>query len=599
MTDSTEVPPSSRGDHDPVRLEPVRLEHVWVHFPRRTEPVLRDVCLRVAPGEQVILFGASGSGKSTVLQTITGVVPHSVTAEMSGQVTVSGTPTSSTSVVELSRRVGLLAQDPGSSVCLPDVEAELALPLENRAVDPATISDRIDGALTTVGAAALRRRGTSELSGGEAQRVALAATLIAEPAVLLLDEPTSMLDPAGVAAVRSAVGAAVRQYSPAVVLVEHRLDDLAGPRGLAGLPDRAVVVSESGRVIADGPTGEVLRCHAAGLLSAGCWLPLDAELHALSGAEGGLDSTTNAALLEAMATRGLATDEAAARSGSDGAGVPVLTARDLVVGRRGTARSGRQGRRRSAGHADGEVAPLLRAMDLDVHAGEVVALLGCNGAGKTSLLLTLAGLLPPAGGTLAGPRPGVVFQNPEHQFVAHTVRAEIAHGLVPAEAATEVAHQLRAHRLEHLADQSPFRLSGGEKRRVSLAAMLAHPRPCLLVDEPTLGLDRRDTIDTIDALRRAATGRAVVFSSHDMRTVVTLADRVIVLAGAGIVADGPTVDVLRRPGVLSRARLTLPPLVAWLIDRFDSPATVRRVLQELDAAAVTRPAAAAPAGQST
>jgi energy-coupling factor transport system ATP-binding protein len=237
---------------------------------------------------------------------------------------------------------------------------------------------------------------------------------------------------------------------------------------------------------------------------------------------------------------------------------------------------------------------LLSAVDLDVRAGEVVAVLGANGVGKTSLLLTLAGLLTPAAGTVTGPRPGLVFQNPEHQFVAQTVRAEIAHGLHPDEAAAEVARQLSAHRLEDLADQHPFRLSGGEKRRVSLAAMLAHSRPCLLVDEPTLGLDRHDTVATIRALRRAADlGRGVVFSSHDLRTVVTLADRVVALAGGGVVADGVPADVLRQGEVLAEAQLVLPPLVAWLLDRFgDDGSAVRRVLERLDDAVVPSPGVA-------
>lgn len=575
MTDSDATLPSEWDDNL------VRLENVSVRFPRRGEPVLSDVGITFAHGEQVILLGMSGSGKSTVLQTITGVVPHTINAEMSGQVVVAGMSTSEASVVELARHVGVLTQDPSSSVCLPDVEQELALPLENRGADPATISDRIDAVLSAVGAETLRQRSTAELSGGEGQRVALAATLIAEPAVLLLDEPTSMLDPAGVAAVRDAVGAAVGRYGPAVVLVEHRLDDLAGTDGLAGLPARVVVLSESGRVLADGPTSEVLQDFGARLLSGGCWLPLDAELQAHSGAPGGLDAAANGALLEEFATAASPVERDPAAGPSGGVGESVLTARDLHVGRPGRPNR-RRIRRRNTALDDGLATALLGGINLDLRAGEVVALLGPNGIGKTSLLLTLAGLLPPVAGTVTGPRPGMVFQNPEHQFLANTVRSEVAHGTGYDEGDAATTHRLRVHRLEHLAEQNPFRLSGGEKRRLSLAAILAHSRPSLLLDEPTLGLDRRDTVATIAALRQVATeGRSVVFSSHDLRTVLTLADHAVVLADGQIIADGPTAAVLSQPAVLAQAGLVLPPLVAWLLERFDAQG-VRRVLENLD-----------------
>ncbi|MEE6280768.1 ABC transporter ATP-binding protein [Georgenia sunbinii] len=557
----------------------VVLDGVSIRFPRRAEPVLRGVDLRTAPGEEVLVLGASGSGKSTVLHTISGVVPHSVTADLRGTVTVAGTRTTDTTVVDLSRRVGVLPQDPSAAVCLPDVEQELALPLENRAVDPAAIGPAIDAALEVVGAAHLRHRATAELSGGESQRVALAAALVGQPSVLLLDEPTSMLDPDGVADVRRALSAAVARHRPAVVLVEHRLDDLAGAAGIAGLPARAVVLGERGEVLADGPTADVLHDHAARLHAAGSWLPLEAELAALTGVAGGLAAAPNADLLERLADDG---NEGARPADHPGPRAdPVLVTRGLAVDRPRPRRSPGPGRRTAAPPPQ---PPLLRAVDLAVRPGEVVALLGRNGIGKSTLLLTLAGLLPPAAGTVDGPRPGMVFQNAEHQFVAHTVAAEIGHGLAEP-VAPVVDRALRTHRLSHLTEQNPFRLSGGEKRRVSLAAMLAHDRSCLLADEPTLGLDRRDTIATIGALRAAADdGRAVVLASHDLRTVLTLADRAVVLADGAVIADGPVTEVLSDPTVLTRAGLTLPPLVDWLLTRVGTPAAVRRALDRLDAA---------------
>lgn len=547
----------------------VAVDDVTVAFPRRDEPVLREVSLRLAPGEQVVILGASGSGKSTLLQAITGVVPHTVTAEITGEVMVAGTSTETTSVVERSRHLGVLAQDPSAAVCLPQVEQELALPLENHATEPAAIGLRIGAALDAVGAGHLRHRATAVLSGGESQRVALAAALVTEPEVLLLDEPTSMLDPAGVASVRGALTGAIERYRPAMVLVEHRLDEWAGVAGTAGLPGRALVLSDDGTVLADGPTDVVLRKHAGILHAAGCWLPLDAELYALTGAAGGLKARANIDLLYDLA------DEPGPRRAS---GEVLLSAHDLTVGRMSTGRNKRRGRNRAGPDPQ---ATLLSGVDLTVRAGEVVALLGANGVGKSTLLLTLAGLLPPLSGVVEGPRAGMVFQNPEHQFIATTVREEIGHGL-PTETAEEVVDaQLRRHRLTHLADQNPFRLSGGEKRRLSLAAMLAHDRPVLLVDEPTLGLDRRDAIATAATLRDiAGRGGAVALVSHDLRLVAGLADRVVAFGDGGVLADGPMEKVFSDADALARAGLVLPPLVAWLLQH--TAGATARVLGQLD-----------------
>jgi len=593
------------------------IDGVTVAFARRRDPVLRDVCLDLAPGEQVLVLGSSGAGKSTLLQLVSGVIPHSVVATVDGTVTVGGVDTRDTTVVELSRTVGLLAQDPASGVCLPTVEEEVALPLENRAVDPAAISGRIDTALAAAGVGHLRERRTARLSGGEGQRVALAAALVAEPAVLLLDEPTSMLDSAGVAAVRSAIASSVARYAPAVILVEHRLDEFAGRAGLDALPGRSIVLDAAGAVAADGPTREVLSVHGRDLIAAGCWLPLESELDAVfggrSGAAGprtGLSSPgVRAGLLEFAGAPEIGAGlldldrepDAMPPTGTDPNAVPpvlavpvlapvlaapVLAAAGLAVSRERQPRRTRVPRRPRRGRdaTPAPFAPVLADVDLEVRPGEIVALLGANGAGKSTLLLTLAGLLPPAAGAVAGARPGMVFQNPEHQFVAHTVAGEVGFGLAPGPATDAlVARLLDNHGLGHLADQHPHRLSGGEKRRVSVAAMLAHGRDVLLADEPTFALDRRATIGVMRALRAAATdGTAVVFSSHDLRTVATLADRAVVIAEGGVVADGPVFDVLRDVSALESASIELPALVEWLLQNAGSDAGVRRALLRLD-----------------
>jgi energy-coupling factor transport system ATP-binding protein len=223
---------------------------------------------------------------------------------------------------------------------------------------------------------------------------------------------------------------------------------------------------------------------------------------------------------------------------------------------------------------------LLQNINLELHAGEIVAVLGANGVGKTSLLLSLAGLLTPAAGQVTGARPGMVFQNPEHQFVSTTVRGEVGYGVASGYLVEDL---LVEHRLEHLADQNPYSLSGGEKRRLSVAAMLAHSRTALLADEPTFGLDRRATIAAIGAFRAAAAeGRAVLLSSHDLRTVATMAHRAVVVAEGTIIADAPIFEVLRDREALARAGLTLPPLIDWLLDTVGTADAIRRILHRLD-----------------
>jgi energy-coupling factor transport system ATP-binding protein len=225
---------------------------------------------------------------------------------------------------------------------------------------------------------------------------------------------------------------------------------------------------------------------------------------------------------------------------------------------------------------------VLSGIDLELRRGEVGAVVGANGSGKSTLLACLAGLETPLDGEVDGPRPGMVFQNPEHQFVAATVRAELAYGL-PADAAAEVDAMLRRFRLEEIAGYNPFRLSGGQKRRVSLAAMLLHDRPYLFADEPGLGLDRPATTEAMRALREAARqGRGVLLTSHDLRAVAGYADRVIVLGGGRMLADTTPLRLLRRPELLAEAGLRPPALLRRLASLVDDDAALGGVLRELD-----------------
>ena len=454
--------------------------------PRSQRVLLDDINLTVHPGEQILLLGASGAGKSTLLDVIRGVVPHSVPLNISGECNVAGEPVITRTVAELSAVVGNVPQDPHASLTLPLVEDEIALTLENHGVDPAEIGQRVRRLLEAVDAEHLLNQRTQTLSGGWVQRIATVAALAARPKIVLADEPTSMLDGAGVASVMQIL-TELTGTEGALILVEHRLDELAdGP----GLPERTVVI-DGGRIQADGPTQQVLAEHAAELEADGVWTP-GVRLPDFPQPE------------------------------TDG-GEPLLSARRLNV--------------RPVPQADVVVADV----DLEVRPGERIALMGANGTGKTTLLMALAGLLD-TDGKITGRQPVMVFQNPEHQFLTHSVHDELRFGLALDEATEASVQELTAaFGLELLAELNPFRLSGGEKRRLSVAAGLLAVQnrsepTVLLADEPTFGLDRANTVVMLEQLADYANnGGAVVIITHDQRVAQSWATRIVTVNQGALV----------------------------------------------------------------
>lgn len=512
----------------------------------------------LAVGDHVLLIGPSGAGKSTLLRTLAGAIPSHLHGRVTGSIRVGGIDPVADGVVAASRTVGYLGQDPASGVCLPDVADDVALPLENRQVPAPQIGGRVHAALTAAGAEGLASRKASTLSGGQLQRAALAAVLAAEPRLLLLDEPTAMLDAGGIAAVRGSVQAALQDGETAAILVEHRLDEWAGAGGLAALPPRTIALDRSGRVLADGPTHEVLLQHGATLRAEGCWLPRDLE-RSLEGmlerppegpVEESLDESAEAAI-PAPTPAGIPT---AARPGSRASeqeqtteetvapgraavpGRPLLTANGVALGY--------EGRR------------LLEGVDLEVRSGQVLAVVGRNGAGKSTLLAALARLDPPRAGAISGAAAGLVFQRPEAQFIGSTVVGELRASGAEEAAVGEMLEQLA---LRDWAEASPFRLSGGQQRRLSLGAMLLTGRPVLLADEPGFGLDRAAQDTVLELLREsAANGRAVLMTTHDLRAVEQ-AHAVAVLADGRVHGPMPPAQLLADADLLHRAGLVASP----------------------------------------
>ncbi|ACV07766.1 ABC transporter ATP-binding protein [Jonesia denitrificans] len=547
----------------------VHLQDVRVTFPGggTTGPV----SFTVEPGERVLIMGPSGGGKSTVVHRVIGAIPHAIHATAHGHVCVAGRDMADQEPSDIAGIAAVVGQDPWASVCFTRVEDDIAFPLENAAVPPQQIGERVRAAAALAGVGHLLGRATSQLSGGELQRVALAVALVSTPQVIVLDEPTSMLDHHGIADVTRAIDHVQEHTGAAVIMVEHRVDDIATTSGSGALPDRWIVLDEHGAIQWDGKAGDIGAPTAAMLLAQGCWLPTDVELLALFGYHGGISNPAvqrgirAAAEVTVTPVVGVAPDQPRT----------ALLAENLSVAppprHRSTPRT-----------------PVLADINLAFSTGELTAIVGTNGTGKTTLLRTLAGVETPVSGVVRGPRGGLVCQNPEHQFMAHSVRAEVGYQQ-PVGCEARVEELLAQFELTDVADRSPFSLSGGQKRRLSLAAMLAHDHPFLCADEPTFGLDRRGVSTVLGSLRdHAASGHGVVWSCHDMRAVAVFADRVVAVTKGRVLSDLTPWEFFSDAALVAVAGLAVPPLVGWAASAAGCAEEFRHLLGTVDALARTR-----------
>jgi energy-coupling factor transporter ATP-binding protein EcfA2 len=551
----------------------VDIEDLDYTYEGQTSQVLNGVSLRVRQGEFVLILGPSGCGKSTLLNVLNGTIPHTLKGTLKGRATVCGKSVPLTKVATFATEVGMVFQDPEAQIINTRVRDEVCFGLENLCRPAAEIMARQAEALACVGLPNAGDDSIFDLSGGQKQRVSIAAVLAARPRLLALDEPTANLDPAGMAEVFAVLHRLNRELGTTIVMVEHRVDELA---------DRVsrVVMMDRGRMVFDGLPREafsrprIAHSEEAELITRSAWFPQVSEfaLDLAAAARVPLDPDEvplNVAEAVAFAERLM--------RAPPGPRKVVDRAQDFAAS--AEPKSLLSIRNLSFGYERNR--PILRDVSLELETGSIVALLGQNGSGKTTLAKCLIGInaVPKQTVRLNGKdiadlsrrelsaQVGYVFQNPDHQFVTDQVDEEVAYGLkvrgfaddAIAKSVNEVLEIVDLARYRH---RSPFSLSLGERRRLSVATMLVLEPRLLVLDEPTIGQDyeRAQHLMGLMARLRERYGTTVVMITHDVRLVAEWADRVVALAGGSVAFDGSPTELFGQSQLLRESCLMPPPI---------------------------------------
>jgi energy-coupling factor transporter ATP-binding protein EcfA2 len=459
-------------------------------------------------GHTMLVVGPSGSGKSTLALAIGGLIPRDIPAAMGGHLALDDRDIRGLAPAAVAARVGMVWQDPDSQLVMERVADDVAFGLENRAWPRPAMQARIPEVLAETGLQGLEWGRSRRLSGGQQQRLALAGALAPRPDVLVLDEPTANLDPAGAAAFMARLAALRAGRSTTIVLIDH-LVEASWP-----MADLILALDGEGRRIDFGKPQEIERRSAARMREAGIWLP--------------------AAVERRIARAGSREPRSWPTAHTPAGASPVIVTSNLRFG-------------------FDRNEPVIRDVHLRIEAGERVALVGPNGSGKTTLARLLVGLLRPDMGSvrLLGDDPArlrpadlarrasYVFQDPERQFLAQTVEEEVLLGLRFVErAAARILIGRLGLPLERFGRRSPYRLSGGEQRRLSLATALVRSPAVLVLDEPTFGQDRLGYEGLLEILdERLANGATLIVATHDQRFVTDATSRSIELEDGWIVSD--------------------------------------------------------------
>ena len=541
----------------------IEVRDLHYSYPNATSEALKGIDLTIDKGEFILLTGPSGCGKTTFCRTLNGLIPHFYNGEMEGEVTVSGFDIREHPTYKLAQHVGLIFQNPDNQIFALTVEKDVAFGLENQGVPKEKMLEEISWALKTTGIDHIKDRATHEMSGGQKQRLAIASILAMKPKILVLDEPTSFLDPLGAERIFRVLDTLNREYEMTILLIEHRVD-LA-----TQYADRVIIFSD-GRISNQGSPEEIFTDEATRL--AGVGIPRVIELN------------------DRMRSRGIRFDKT------------PLSPKMLVEQLQSRMKRVDRGRKAVDPDLDlyaGEqyVNPIIdvegvsfsypgvdKALDdvsLTIHKGEFVAIMGENGAGKTTLVKHLNGLLRPQEGriTIEGSdiadmsvanlsrRVGLVFQNPDDQLFSENVEEEISFALRNFGFESEVIEKrvdwaLNLLDLERYRKSSPFILSGGERKRVALSSVLAWDPEIVVLDEPTIGQDYAQKERLRHFLMQLRTqGKTTIIVTHDVEFVADCKPRIVLMANGKIIADGPIKKIMTDVEAMAQASVA-PPEIA-------------------------------------
>ena len=561
----------------------IEMKDVSFSYGASSQVALDHVSLSVREGEFVGVIGPAGSGRSTLAAVLSGAIPHHFHGQLYGATYVQGLDTCEATLTDISSVVGSVLQDIDAQMVASVVEDEMLFGMENFGVPHDQIEQRLVQTLETVGIAGLRHREIATLSGGQKQKVAIAAILAMDPRVLVLDEPTAALDPAATQLVYDTLRRINRERGVTVVVMEQKV------AMLSEYCDR-VMVMDAGKIVFSGAPHEVF-AHGEELRRIGCDSPRVTRIYNRLVADGVVSTGSpclNVSEAEQLIARALGGRETAA-AGSAKAAVVSEAALPASSPHAPAPRPKAEGAKPAVSFEDvcfsypgGGTS--VQNLELAVYPGELVGVVGQNGAGKTTLTKLLNGLLKPSSGvvTVAGldtreapvsriaAHVSTLFQNPDRQICRDTVLDEVAFGLVltgtPQEEARERARRV-IERFGLPAEEAPFSLSRGQRQKIALASVVVMEPEVIVLDEPTSGLDYRECMTVMETVSEMAErGSAVIMVCHDMEVVSDFAERLVVMARGRILGRGPTRQVFGE-GDLMREASIAPPQVTELSER--------------------------------